>query len=268
VFRSLLERPAADVTSAELQIQIDVWQSKSSGQHAAAYVRPLCKWAVKRGLMIGQFREIEAPLRSEPIKQDRLKGVEIERFVRNLTNEPHDMAAYFMLLTATRRDETVYAKWGEFDLAKKEWTIPGIRRKDTRSVRQRVKGARPAHVVPLSEQAIGVLSALEIGEAEGLVFKGTRGRPLQNWSRWARRFEKRTGLHVNARIFRRTASTIMGDLLYKPHITRAALGHKYLDDPLISGYNQSRYLDGVREALEALSSYLARLRAERALNSK
>jgi hypothetical protein len=51
VFAGHLSRPAADVQSAELQLLIDGWRSKSSGRHCAAYFRPVIRWAAKRGLM-------------------------------------------------------------------------------------------------------------------------------------------------------------------------------------------------------------------------
>jgi integrase len=52
------------------------------------------------------------------------------------------MALEFLILTAARTDEVLAAKWTEFDLAAKFWTVPSAR----------MKGAKE-HRVPLSKQA-------------------------------------------------------------------------------------------------------------------
>ena len=55
-----------------------------------------------------------------------------------------------MWLTLTRPNETVQARWPEFDLERKVWTIP----------KERMK-ARREHVLPLPNQAIKLLEALK-----------------------------------------------------------------------------------------------------------
>ena len=54
-----------------------------------------------------------------------------------------------LVLTGCRRDEVRDARWGEFDLAAKTWTIPGRRTKNGRD-----------HIVPLSPQAMTVLESI------------------------------------------------------------------------------------------------------------
>lgn len=81
-------------------------------------------------------------------------------------------ALQLMALLACRPGELRHAKWAEFDLENHVWSIPGPRMK-----------MRRAHRVPLSKQAIVVLTALHpvTGRgAGGLVFPGLRSvlRPI------------------------------------------------------------------------------------------
>ena len=54
-----------------------------------------------------------------------------------------------LLLTGARKSEVAGARWGEFDLKKKIWTVPPERFKSNAS-----------HLVPLSDAAIAIIEAL------------------------------------------------------------------------------------------------------------
>lgn len=62
-------------------------------------------------------------------------------------------AAYFALLTFVRAQEFRYAKWEEIDWKAKEWKVPAKRMKTGKAL--------PAHTVPLSKQALALLSELK-----------------------------------------------------------------------------------------------------------
>lgn len=78
-------------------------------------------------------------------------------------------AVELAILTACRSGEVRGAKWAEFDLSKKIWTIPAERMK-----------ARREHQVPLSEAALTLLKA--IPETGDLVFTGSKGQELSDMS--------------------------------------------------------------------------------------
>jgi integrase len=76
----------------------------------------------------------------------------------------------FLILTATRSSETLEAKWGEFDLIEKIWTIPP----------ERMKGDKE-HRVPLSPAVMGLIKSMKAIAQSDYVFPGTRAnRPLSN----------------------------------------------------------------------------------------
>lgn len=79
-------------------------------------------------------------------------------------------ALEFAVLTAGRTGEVVGAKWDEFDLDAKQWTVPAERMK-----------AGKVHRVPLSDRALEILDALPREEGNQFVFLGEKkGRGLSN----------------------------------------------------------------------------------------
>ena len=78
----------------------------------------------------------------------------------------------FLTLCAVRSGESRHARWDEIDLESAVWTIPAERMK-----------ARRTHRVPLSRQALLVLSAARgLGEDSALVFPAPHGRPMNDAS--------------------------------------------------------------------------------------
>lgn len=80
------------------------------------------------------------------------------------------LALRFLILTATRTNEVLQARWPEIDLEAAVWTIPADRMK-----------ARREHRVPLSDATLTVLDALPRVAGNPYLFAGARhGRPLSN----------------------------------------------------------------------------------------
>jgi integrase len=78
-------------------------------------------------------------------------------------------ALEFLALTATRSQEVRGALWGEIDLDKALWVIPGSRMKMSKE-----------HRVPLSARAVALLQALPRLEGNPLVFPAARGGMLSD----------------------------------------------------------------------------------------
>ena len=66
---------------------------------------------------------------------------------------PYGSLYRLLLFTGLRLGEACGARWSEFDLAKKEWTIPALRMKKTKD------GAQP-FIVPLTDAVLDLLSSL------------------------------------------------------------------------------------------------------------
>lgn len=80
------------------------------------------------------------------------------------------IALQLTILTACRTSEVLLARWEEFDLPNRLWTIPAERMKATR-----------AHRVPLSAEVAKLIESLDA--REGYLFPGAKkDRPLSNMS--------------------------------------------------------------------------------------
>ena len=78
------------------------------------------------------------------------------------------LALEFLILTAARSGEVLGARWAEFDLEGKVWTVPAARMKAGRE-----------HRVPLSCRALAILDVLAKGRTGEFVFAGRKaGKPL------------------------------------------------------------------------------------------
>ncbi|AMJ59021.1 tyrosine-type recombinase/integrase [Bosea sp. PAMC 26642] len=266
VFRAHLERASNDATPGSLQLAIDAWPSRSSGAHAAAYIRPLARWASKRGLMAPGFEALEAPaLAADGATGQRvLDREETGRLLAALDSQGHDGAARFMLLTGARRGEVCGATWGEIDLTTRQWTITAARRKDTRPVVRRRRRAEQDHVIGLSRQAVALLQGMDCGDAMSLVFPGDRGATLVNWPRWTTRQKAKLGISgVTPHTLRRTCATLAGDCGAPPHVISALLGHRAIGGSLVAGYSAARYTGEVAGALQRVGDLTEALAAGR-----
>lgn len=253
VLAAHLKRPAIDVVSSDLQRAVDAYTAKVTAARAVGYVKPLVKWALKRGLMQGVF-DIEKPMQDAP-KQRVLTEDDLVSLLPTLT-DLYGRCCRLILLTGVRLNEASKATWGQFDVANAIWTIPGEARKDTRlQTKRRVtpKGAMP---IPLSRQALLLIEEIRAAELlrrqlEGngadialgdMVFVGQKGGKLDNWDRWLKANFKKSGVNGwSAHALRRTTATLAGETGAAPHVVSVILGHANLGGQLIAGYNKSRY---------------------------
>ena len=183
VFDKHLDRAAIDIAVQDLQLAADEHQSASSAGRAIGYLKPLARWAAKRGLMQKGFHELEKP--AEQNTQDGghtvLDRETLARVLPALHEGHHGPAARMMLWTAARLDEVCSATWNEFDLDTGFWTIAAGRRKDTRSRARKKQVPAQPHVIPLPRQAISMLMAMR-DRAKPEVPLYFRARDKPNWT--------------------------------------------------------------------------------------
>jgi integrase len=261
VFGKHLDRAATDITVQELQLAADAHPSASSASRAITYLKPMARWAAKRGLMQKGFSELEKPAERDIQEggQTVLDRQTLAKVLPGLTEGPHDRAARMMLWTAARLDEVCSATWDEFDLDGGLWTITAGRRKDTRSRARKKQVPTQPHIIPLPRQALSLLKKMREGaSASGLVFPNAHGGILDNWDRWSKSIFKRTATSGWTRHdLRRTCATLAAELNVAPHIISIMLGHKNPENNHLLGiYNKGRYRQPHAEALQMVADRL------------
>jgi integrase len=126
-------------------------------------------------------------------------------------------ALEFLLLTAARTGEVIFARWSELDLLDKIWTVPAARMKAGRE-----------HRVPLSPRVLAILQEMEAHRHgdDSFVFPGGKaGRPLSNMAfLMLLRRMKRDDLTAHG--FRATFKTWASERTsFQNEIVEAALAH-------------------------------------------
>lgn len=156
-------------------------------------------------------------------------------------------------LVFVRPGELRQMEWKEVNLEAAEWNIPASKMK-----------MRTAHLVPLSTQAVAVLSDLEALTGEyRFAFPGARThlRPMSENAVLAalRRmgFDKDT---MTGHGFRAMARTVLDEVLhFRPDYIEHQLAHT-VKDPNGRAYNRTAHLEERRTMMQAWADYLDKLK--------
>ncbi|OOZ40238.1 tyrosine-type recombinase/integrase [Solemya elarraichensis gill symbiont] len=150
----------------------------------------------------------------------------------------------FTILTATRSGEAREARWDEIDLDHAVWTIPAERMK-----------ARKLFRVPLSSQAIEILSEMQPLELEGWVFPGLSGRKAISEAA-VRKLLKTDHPDLTTHGFRSTFRDWCAEMTNHPReIAESALAH-VLESKSEAAYQRGDLLERRRRLMEAWEGYL------------
>jgi integrase len=172
------ELPVASVdTGLILKIIEPIWTDHyQTASRVRGRVASVLDWATVRGFRTGgnparwkgHLSEV-LPAKGEftkPKHHAALPYNDLPTFVARLSTQQGipPRAMEFLILTAARTSEVLTARWSEFDLESRIWTIPPEKMK-----------ARKIHRVPLTDRMVEILKALpREGGADGIVFIGSK----------------------------------------------------------------------------------------------
>jgi len=178
VFPSIGSRPVSEIDAGAIRdALVRIWLDKpETARRVRQRVGVVLDYAHGKG-----WRDSEAPMRGViralPRQRDKVAhhAASPWRQVPALLAGPLAcgcmirLALTFCVLTAARTGEVRFARWDEFDLGAKLWTVPAARMKAGRE-----------HRVPLSTPAVTIIErAATLHRAGPYVFEGRgRGRPL------------------------------------------------------------------------------------------
>ncbi len=188
-----------------------------------------------------------APVNKTP--RDRvLSDKEITAIWQAAEKMGYPTGPFYRLLTLTgqRLTEVADARWSEIDLEASVWMISASRIKSKRD-----------HIVPLSQTAASILSALPRFAAGNYVFSTTGGRqPISGQSRRKARLDELSGVtNWRNHDLRRTVRTGLAALGVPEIVSEHILSHGPRD-PLVRTYNVHAYQDEKREALEKWAGHI------------
>ena len=177
--------PVAQIdTGLVVKCLAPIWESKTeTASRVRGRIESVLGWATTSG-----YRTGENPARWKGHLENLLATISKTQRTKNHPSLPWPRIGGFMdalrardgasaravefaILTACRSGEVRGARWAEFDVAGKLWTIPAERMK-----------AKREHQVPLSAAALALLASLPKGSDDDVVFAGTKGQPLSDMS--------------------------------------------------------------------------------------
>lgn len=161
IFPELGRYPITDIDAPTLLSTIRRIEARGAHEIARRQVQ-VCGQVFRYGIQTGRAdRDPSHDLRGalKPVKKSHyaaLDSRELPGFLQELEQNNARLymqtrhAVKLLLYTFVRTSELINAKWDEFDLEGRQWTIPA----------QRMK-MRKEHIVPLSKQAVALLKELQ-----------------------------------------------------------------------------------------------------------
>jgi integrase len=210
--------------------------------------------------------EMTAPF-NESKREHWLPDSDAVRLWRALEDQPAEVAAYvrFIILAATRRNETAKIHWSDFNEAEKYLVVPGKRGKET--IR---KGGR-SHVVFLAPLALDVLRSIGPGKPDEPIFGAGGLQFITNESRMLTRLRRATevrdpetkkvvtpAVRFTPHDLRRTCATGCARMGADETMISRILGHAVFSGalPVTLQYIQHKYAGEHRAALERWAAHL------------
>lgn len=158
-------------------------------------------------------------------------------------------------LVFVRPGELRKAQRAQFDLDAAEWRIP----------RRDVKGKKQPHIVPLSRQALEIISELLANPVGSLFLFPALGHPekclSENTVNDALRRMGYTSDDMTAHGFRSMASTLLAEQGWPPDAIERQLAHVE-EDEVKGAYNYAQHLPVRRKMMQVWADYLDELRAK------
>jgi integrase len=262
IFPWLGNKAISEITPPELLATIRKIEDRGAletAHRALGNVGQVLRYAIATGRAI---RDISADLRGAlpPFKSEHFAAVTDPKQVGALLRAMDAYTGSYIVRYALRLAPLVFVRPGE--LRKALWEDIDLRAGEWRYV---VTKTNTPHIVPLSSQAIQILTELQaITNGSRYVFPGARtnNRPMSDNAILAAM--RRMGIEkdeMSGHGFRAMARTILDEVLgFRPDHIEHQLAHA-VKDPNGRAYNRTAHLPERRKMMQAWSDYLDQLKS-------
>jgi integrase len=260
VYPSLGKLPVADVdTDAVLRVLQPIWRKKTeTASRVRGRIEAVLSWASAKGLRNGtnpaQWRGHLEKLLPKKTKVRKVKHhaalpyAKLPAFMGRLRARAGvtPRALELTILTAVRTSEAIGARFEEFDLAARVWTIPGERMK-----------AGEEHRVPLCDRVVAIVKEMAATRLGAYVFPGLKpDAPLSNMAMLMMLRDLQPDVTTHG--FRSSFRDWAGEETSHPHdICEAALAHTRKDKSHAS-YQRGDLLAKRRKLMTEWADYCTR----------
>lgn len=256
IFPSLSSQPISMITAQSVIKTLKVVEAKGSLEtlkRLSQRLNEVMIYAMHSGLIeANPISNILAAFK-KPQKQHMkaLEPQELPEFMSTLAEASIKRSTRclikFQLHTMTRPNEAAGAKWSEFDLDNRVWTIPAERMKK-----------RKEHRVPLTEEVIDLLSIMDSMKVNSeYVFPSIKDPKKPMHSQTANMAIKRMGFggRLVSHGLRSIASSTLNEARHDYVLIEAALAHLFGSDTH-RAYSRTDYLESRRELMDWWSKHI------------
>jgi integrase len=239
-----------------LNVLSPIWLTKpETARRVRQRIGTVLDWAKAAGFRAGD-NPVLGVAKGLPKQTDRdehhaaLSYEEVPGFIGRLrasdNGEMVRLAFEFLILTASRTSEVIGAKWNEFDVKQRVWTVPATRMKAGRT-----------HRVPLVDRTLEILNrAKEIGGGSDYVFPSRdETKPLSNMAflMTLRRMKLDATAHGFRSSFRDWAAEQTN---FPREACEAALAHA-VENKVEAAYRRGDLFEKRRELMRAWADFAA-----------
>ncbi len=266
ILPTLGERLADTITRADITKLVEQVTFKATketprqGRMVHQLLSAFFNWALPRldrleaNPCVGAWRPAVSASRDRVLDDDEL------RVLWNAAGEAGEFGKgiRLLMLTGQRRSEVLEAKWVEFDVKAKVWTIPAARAKNGR-----------ANLVPLSDAALDVIASVDRSAKSEFLFpaKGNTSAPMSGFTQLWGRVLKAVSTDLERPVerftmhdIRRSLATGLQRLGTRLEVTEAVLNHQSGSRAgIVAVYQRHHFAEEKRHALDAWSAELERI---------
>ncbi len=260
VFPYLGNLPIKKIEAPELLNTIRMIEQRGA-YDLAHRVLQVCSQVFRYGVVTGRCsRDPAIDLRGAltPHKkrnQAAVKPEELPELLRAISqyqtigDKQTQLALQLLALTFTRTNELIGSLWSEFDLDNALWVVPSERMK-----------MRNEHVVPLSNQALAILSELKpiAGDSEYLLPGRNTRRPISNNTLLFALYRLGYKGKMTGHGFRAVASTALNEAGFNSDAIERQLAHGEVNE-VRGAYNRAKYLPDRIKMMQWWSDHLEAL---------
>jgi integrase len=246
-------RPVADISRRDVIAMLDEIKDRDAVHQAHnifSHAKTFFNWCVAKDILVASPCDRLKPktlIGTKLHRQRVLTDAELASFWQ-ATSEmgyPYGVLFQILLLSGARKNEIAQAKWSEIDLPNRLLTVPAERFKSGNQ-----------HLIPLSADAMALLEQLPRWSDGELLFSLNGRRPLAAFSAAKAKLDKLMGDPPDwvTHDLRRTVRTRLSSLRIPDVVAEQVIGHGRVG--LQRVYDQHRFVDEMREALELWASRL------------
>ena len=258
VFPAIGGKPIADITAPALLAvlrKIEARGTVFSAHKARQYAGQIFRYAIATGRA---ERDPAADLRGalQPFRHENHAAVTEPRKVADLLRAIDGYSGQFMTACALKLAPLVFvrpgelrrAEWAEFDTSAREWRIPAEKMK-----------MREPHIVPLSDQALAIVAALQpVTGAGKYLFPSLRTGDRCMSENTVNAALRRLGYasdEMTGHGFRSMATTLLNEQGWNRDAIERQLAHAERDQ-VRAAYNRAEHLPERRKMMQAWADYL------------